>query len=125
MDVDVSELNSLAVDLARVPSRVQQRAPLVVRKVAADIERDAKLFAPVDTGFTNGNGKPDFVTPKAPDAAARPPTNEKDLCEAFLRVVLDNGPEADFVRRLADTEFDGDIAQAEREIHIRAATGGA
>lgn len=51
MSVDVSELNSLAVDLARVPSRVQQKAPLVVRKVAADIERDAKLFAPIDTGF--------------------------------------------------------------------------
>lgn len=93
----------------------------------AKLERQKPVMqaAPVDTGFETGNGKKDFVTPKAPEAAARPPTNEKDLCEAFLRVVLDNGPEADFVRRLADTEFNGDVAQAEREIHIRVSAGGA
>lgn len=51
MDADVSELKSLAVDLTKAAASVQQKAPLVVRKVAADIERDAKLLAPFDTGF--------------------------------------------------------------------------
>ncbi|MCW5951793.1 MAG: HK97 gp10 family phage protein [Propionibacteriaceae bacterium] len=39
------------MDLTKAAGRVQRAAPLIIRKTAADIERDAKLFAPVDTGF--------------------------------------------------------------------------
>ena len=51
MDVDVSELNRLAREIGRAGEMLHPKARAAVKKVAADIERDAKLFAPVDTGF--------------------------------------------------------------------------
>ena len=50
MFIDVSELNQLAVDLGKVPAKTVAKATAVTRLTAAAIERDGKLFAPVDTG---------------------------------------------------------------------------
>lgn len=50
MDIDVSELNQLAVELGRAPAKIVKPASAAIRKTAYDIERDAKAFAPVDTG---------------------------------------------------------------------------
>lgn len=48
---DVSELRRLAVDLGKAASTdTIRKARLAVQKAAADIERIAKLKAPVDTG---------------------------------------------------------------------------
>jgi HK97 gp10 family phage protein len=51
VDLDLSEFNRLSYQLAGAGPRVAPLMRLVVRKTAADIERDAKTFAPVDTGF--------------------------------------------------------------------------
>lgn len=50
MDIDVSELNRLAVDLGRAPAMVITKGAALIAKTAYDIEREAKIFAPVDTG---------------------------------------------------------------------------
>lgn len=47
----VEDLNRLAADLTAGADRVTgERARQVIRKTAVDVERDAKAFAPVDTG---------------------------------------------------------------------------
>jgi HK97 gp10 family phage protein len=46
----LNDLNKVAVDLSTAGGRVGAGTALVVRKTAADIERDGKAFAPVDTG---------------------------------------------------------------------------
>ena len=50
MKIDVSDFNRLAVTLAGVGPRTFKAAAMVTKKAARDIERDAKAFAPVDTG---------------------------------------------------------------------------
>lgn len=50
MKIDVSDFNRLAVTLAGVGPRTFKAAAMVTEKAARDIERDAKAFAPVDTG---------------------------------------------------------------------------
>jgi HK97 gp10 family phage protein len=50
MHFDVSELQDLEGDLEKGAARVEALAPKVVAKSAHDIERDAKIIAPVDTG---------------------------------------------------------------------------
>jgi HK97 gp10 family phage protein len=50
MHFDVSELRDLERDLEKGAARVEALAPKVVAKSAHDIERDAKINAPVDTG---------------------------------------------------------------------------
>lgn len=50
VEIDVSELNTLAADLQATGVRAGVLANKLVRKTAYDIERDAKTFAPVDTG---------------------------------------------------------------------------
>lgn len=51
MDADFTEVAKLAADLGQVASgSVGAGAALVVRKTAANVERDAKILAPVDTG---------------------------------------------------------------------------
>lgn len=50
MHLDVSELRDLAGDLKSGAAKVEALAPRVVSKVAHDIERDGKIFAPVLTG---------------------------------------------------------------------------
>lgn len=48
--IDVSELNRIAVDLEAAGARAGRMANKLIRKTAFDMERDAKTFAPVDTG---------------------------------------------------------------------------
>lgn len=48
--IDTSEVNKLAVDLARAPATVRPKVSQAIRKTALDIEGDAKILAPVDTG---------------------------------------------------------------------------
>ena len=63
IDIDVSELNRLAVDLGQAPAKVGDRARTVMRKTALDVEADAKRFAPVDTGnLRNSIGHSDLRT---------------------------------------------------------------
>ncbi|HET7398992.1 MAG TPA: HK97-gp10 family putative phage morphogenesis protein [Intrasporangium sp.] len=50
MDIDLSELNSLTVDLGKAGEKALPLARRVIQKSAADIKRDAQVFAPVDTG---------------------------------------------------------------------------
>lgn len=50
MRIDVSDLNRLAVDLGRNAGQLGVKAAAAIRKTAFDIEREAKSFAPVDTG---------------------------------------------------------------------------
>lgn len=50
IEFDVSELNRVAVDLGRADAAVVRRVRAVLARSAADIEREAKAFAPVDTG---------------------------------------------------------------------------
>jgi HK97 gp10 family phage protein len=50
MSADVSQLRRLARDLRAAAGRSGRLAQQVVAKTAADIERDAKTAAPVDTG---------------------------------------------------------------------------
>lgn len=47
---DFSDLNRFAVDLNQASSDALPKMRTVVRKGTADIERDAKILAPVDTG---------------------------------------------------------------------------
>lgn len=49
-DVDLGELNKVAVDLSRAAGTVGGAAAAVVRKTALQVEGTAKQFAPVDTG---------------------------------------------------------------------------
>lgn len=60
-DVDVSELNSLTVDLGKAAVRVGADAAQAVRKTTFDIERTAKQFAPVDTGALRNSIGHDFT----------------------------------------------------------------
>lgn len=55
MHFDTSELSTLERDLVKGAAGIEEKAPLVVKKVAFDIERDAKVFAPVDTGHLEGS----------------------------------------------------------------------
>lgn len=49
------ELRRLAADISRAAASTGQRAQLVVRKTALDIERTAKNMVPVDTGNLKGS----------------------------------------------------------------------
>lgn len=48
--LDMADLNQVAVDLNRASFAVANKATIVVRKTALDIEATSKAFAPVDTG---------------------------------------------------------------------------
>lgn len=48
-------VRALSATLGRVPTRLRPLAKKVVQKTALDIERDAKLKAPVDTGNLKGS----------------------------------------------------------------------
>lgn len=71
MDIDASELNQLAVTVSATTGQLGALASAALRKSASDIERDAKVFAPVDTGnlrssiSTTVNGDGRFSTMEA------------------------------------------------------------
>jgi HK97 gp10 family phage protein len=50
ISIDTSEVRALAVGLRGAGKRVGARSATALRKAAHDIESDAKLLAPVDTG---------------------------------------------------------------------------
>lgn len=50
MDIDALGINTLAADLGKAGARAVPLVAAVVAKTAADIEADAKLLCPVDTG---------------------------------------------------------------------------
>lgn len=60
MAVDVSDLNQLAVTFDVAAGRQGARAVVALRKVAADVEATAKVFAPVDTGNLRNSIGTDF-----------------------------------------------------------------
>lgn len=51
LKVNTDELGRLAVDLGDRAVGMDSRAALIVRKAAFDVERYAKQYVPVDTGF--------------------------------------------------------------------------
>lgn len=53
--VDGNAIRKLAADLTRAAVTVDPLARVVVAKTARDIEADAKVFAPVDTGNLKGS----------------------------------------------------------------------
>lgn len=61
VDFDGSDLTRLAVDLDAAAGAVGGLAATVVRKVAADVQRDAQAFAPVDTGNLRGSISTDIT----------------------------------------------------------------
>lgn len=50
IEIDVSELRAVGVRLTGAAPRIGAAASAALRKVAHDIEADAKALAPVDTG---------------------------------------------------------------------------
>lgn len=50
LEVDTSELRALAVEITRSTGALGAKAAAALRKTAYDIEADAKILAPVDTG---------------------------------------------------------------------------
>jgi len=55
INLDASEVDHLAADLAAAPARVVAESTLVVAKVAQQTKRNAQRFAPVDTGHLHGS----------------------------------------------------------------------
>lgn len=49
-DLDLTQMNKLEADMAAAPRELDGLVRAVMQKGAADIKRDAKIFAPVDTG---------------------------------------------------------------------------
>lgn len=49
-DLDLGDLNRLAVDLGQASSRAMKAARVVLEKTTADIEANAKAIVPIDTG---------------------------------------------------------------------------
>lgn len=60
---DVSQLNTLAVDLAGAGIKATAMAEVVVRKTVADVEATAKTLAPVDTGNLRSSIGHDMLGP--------------------------------------------------------------
>lgn len=50
MEITLIGFNELAVDLHRGSGQIGTQAAALIRKTAVSIERDGKLFCPVDTG---------------------------------------------------------------------------
>lgn len=48
--IESPDMNSLIADFGRAPAKVQRAASDAVRKTALDIEANAKVIVPVDTG---------------------------------------------------------------------------
>ena len=80
MKIDVSDFNRLAVTLAQVGPRTFKAAAMVTEKSARDIERDAKAFAPVDTG----NLRSSIGTDLTVDALTTQAMVQVDLASAIL-----------------------------------------
>jgi HK97 gp10 family phage protein len=60
MGFDTTGLRGLETDLGRASARAVLAASRVVRKSGSDIEADAKVYCPVDTGNLRGSISSDF-----------------------------------------------------------------
>ena len=61
VDFDVSELNKLAAELDVASPRVGAKSATQVRRTTAAIERDAKIFVPVDEGILRDSIHSEFI----------------------------------------------------------------
>lgn len=55
VSLDTSEISSLAVAIGNAGPKARRAGSFAIRKAGADIERDAKILAPVDTGDLENN----------------------------------------------------------------------
>lgn len=55
MPANISQVEGLWVELEQANKKVVERAKLVIKKTAQDIEANAKAIAPVDTGNLKGS----------------------------------------------------------------------
>jgi HK97 gp10 family phage protein len=62
VSIDTGGLRSLRADLGKAAGQAVSRASQAVRKTAHDIEADAKVNAPVDTGNLRGSISRDIKT---------------------------------------------------------------
>lgn len=76
MSADARELESVAHDLVKASGAAQNMAREAVAKTAADITRDAKIFAPVDTGNLRASIGYDIFHEKGETSAEIGPTAE-------------------------------------------------
>ncbi|ACZ29571.1 phage protein, HK97 gp10 family [Xylanimonas cellulosilytica DSM 15894] len=83
MGFDVHGLRRLAADLRDVAAQAGPVVDLVVRKTAFDIERDAKILAPVDTGNLRTSISTDVAATNSTVSAEIGPTANYGL---FLEV---------------------------------------
>lgn len=60
LDIDTSELTDLARDLGAAPTRVEERASVVVQRTGHDVVADAQAIVPVDTGLLKNSIGVDF-----------------------------------------------------------------
>lgn len=61
MSADVSQVREFANHVRATTGRVGATTAAVVRKVTLDIERDARVFAPVDTGNLRNSMTSEFA----------------------------------------------------------------
>ena len=53
--IDMSQVNALSIDLGHAGARIVPLARVVIAKTGTDTVADAKILAPVDTGFLQGS----------------------------------------------------------------------
>jgi HK97 gp10 family phage protein len=111
-NVDTSELNRIAIDLGRSGPAAVAAVRRVLDRSAAAIERDAKAFCPVDTGFLRNSISRDVfgltaeVGASASYAAFVEYGTSRTAPRAFLGPAFDrNAP--DFVEAVAAAAADG------------------
>lgn len=74
--IDASGFNELSASLTAVEGRIGPEAAVAVRVTALAVERDAKAFAPVDTGFLRNSIGHDYTSGDTSAEAEIGPTAE-------------------------------------------------
>lgn len=94
-DIDITALNKLEVRIGQAAKKVPEQARQVTRKTANDVERDAKTFCPVDTGFLRNSIGVDMA-------------GNAYYTEAVIGPTADYGPYVEFgTSRMAPSAFMG------------------
>lgn len=81
--IDASELNRLAASFQTASGQIGTEAASAVRVTALSVERDAKVFAPVDTGFLRNSIGHDFHDTDSAYEAEIGPTAEYAYFQEF------------------------------------------
>lgn len=76
MSMDPSELYRIAGDFSNASANIGYRGSAVVRKTAFDIQGDAKILSPVDTGFNENSITTDIHGTGVNTTAEVGPTSE-------------------------------------------------